>query len=140
MAPFDDDCDDGDIGRIHAGNPRCLCERLRSELLEFLSAFKSHSRAGIIVPPGGNLDGLILLGADSGDFLLAYIPGVMMPDPKLLDDWQYFTYRKKYEAAKMVYDKGSYLIKRLAGVQMFDKRLTVNLVNDQRTVLDFGDG
>ena len=147
MPTLDDNREDGNIGWIHARNPCCLCERLRAELLELLTAFKSHGRADIIVKPGRNLDGLILLGARCGDFFLTNITRVMMPDPELFDNRQkivrlkpFARITKFYKSIRMLRDKVPYLIKRFAGVQMLGKFFPVNLVDVQRPVLDVADG
>ena len=82
MSPFDDDGKYGDVCWIDTGNSRCLCESLWPKLLEFLAAFKSHGNACIIVQPGGNLDGLILLGAGSIQITTA----VMQYGYRIIDD------------------------------------------------------
>ena len=62
VAAFDDDGEDGDIGRVHAGYARGLCERLRTVLLQLFPAFKPHRHTLVIVEPRRNLDLLIQLG------------------------------------------------------------------------------
>ena len=86
MPTLDDNREDGNIGWIHARNPCCLCERLRAELLELLTAFKSDSLAGIVVKPSGNADQLILFGTRRHDFLLADVTRVVLTNPKLFND------------------------------------------------------
>lgn len=54
MAPFDDDRQDGDVGRIHAGNTAGLGQIFRTEFLEFLAAFKADGYALVVVQPSRN--------------------------------------------------------------------------------------
>ena len=54
MAPFDDDRQDGDVGRIHAGNTAGLGQIFWTEFLELLSAFKADGYALVVVQPSRN--------------------------------------------------------------------------------------
>ena len=83
MTALDDDGQNGDVGRIDAGNAAGLCQCLGAKLLQFLSALKPNGRAAVIVKPIRNCNRLVLFGPCGGLFFLLDIALVVLADGEL---------------------------------------------------------
>ena len=69
-AALDEDGEDGDISRVHAGDAARLGERLRMKLLQLLTALVAHGKTLVIVEPLWNDNGFVLLGPFGGFLFL----------------------------------------------------------------------
>ena len=127
VPPFDDNGKDGDVRWIDTGNSRCLCESLGTELLEFLTAFKTHGRTCIIIQPSRNADCFIPFCTRSCNLFLADVSSIMVPDPELFNDGKNFGRRNEGKAVKMIVDEFADHFKGVTCVQVADKRLSINL-------------
>ena len=126
-AALDEDGEDGDISRVHAGDAARLGERLRMKLLQLLTALVAHGKTLVIVEPLWNDNGFVLLGPFGGFLFLLDVGRIMTHNHN-------FTVNPR-ECHQIFRGKRFFLTRRYGGTEklVIRRSLTIMIINTIET-------